>query len=323
MNLIFTVCSANQLHQAQCLGKSIQKQNPDYEFVIGLVDVLPTSFSSAFRVVSIKEIASPFFEQMKEQFTCTELVAACKPAFASYFFKENPTVEKLICVDPWILVTDSLSEFFGKLEQANILLTPNISEAIDLKRECNEMQFLNEGLYSSGFIGIKRSETTFAFLGWWQTHILKYGYLDYEKGMGSDQLCLNFVPLFYDKVSIDFDPAYNVAFWNLSEKNITYKDGTYWINGQKKMVFFNFKGYSFQKPERLSIYWKSASLKNFPVLKPFVKQYQQDLLAEKASEFISIIPAYGRYVPAPKELNVIEKGIKSIAKTIIDTINRL
>lgn len=323
MNLIFTVCSANQLHQAQCLGKSIQKQQPNVEFVIGLVDILPASFSSAFRVVSIKEIASPFFEQMETQFTCTELVAACKPAFASYFFQENPEVKKLIYIDPWILVTDSLGEVFDKLEQANILLTPNISEAIDLKRECNEMQFLNEGLYSSGFIGMKCSDTTFAFLVWWQTHIVKYGYLDYEKGMGSDQLCLNFVPLFYDNVTIDFDPAYNVAFWNLSEKTIDYKEETYWINGKKKMVFFNFKGYSFQTPDRLSVYWKSACLKNVPVLTPFIKQYQQDLLAEKASEFISIIPAYGRYMPAPKALNFIEKGIKYVAERIIDRINKL
>ncbi len=323
MNLIFTVCSANQLPQAFALGKAIQQHQPACEFVIGLADEMPTTSDLPFKIIPITVLALPFFEKMSKQFTSAEFVAACKPAFASYFFKENPTLEKLICIDPWILVTDSLSEVFDKLSEANILLTPNISAAIDLKRECNEMQFLNEGLYSSGFIGMKRSETTVAFLGWWQTHLLKYGYLDYEKGMGSDLLCLNFVPLFYDKVTVDFDPAYNVAFWNLSEKTIEYKEGTYWINGQKKMVFFNFKGYSFQKPTHLSSYWKSAHLKNFPVLKPLVEHYQQALINQKASEFASIIPAYGRYVPTPKELNFIEKGVKSIAKGIINTINNL
>ena len=40
MTLAFTICSINYLAQAQTLGQSLQKTNPDVEFVIGLVDKL-------------------------------------------------------------------------------------------------------------------------------------------------------------------------------------------------------------------------------------------------------------------------------------------
>ena len=40
MTLAFTLCSINYLAQAQTLGQSLRKTNPNVEFVIGLVDRL-------------------------------------------------------------------------------------------------------------------------------------------------------------------------------------------------------------------------------------------------------------------------------------------
>ena len=38
---VFTLCAANYLAHAKTLGESLAQHNPDYHFVIGLVDRLP------------------------------------------------------------------------------------------------------------------------------------------------------------------------------------------------------------------------------------------------------------------------------------------
>ena len=43
MILAFTICSVNYLAQARTLGDSLRQTNPDWHFVIGLVDDLKTA----------------------------------------------------------------------------------------------------------------------------------------------------------------------------------------------------------------------------------------------------------------------------------------
>ena len=55
MITVFTVCSANYLAQAKTLGQSLHQHNPDYHFVIGLVDRISPELDPALKTTLLPE----------------------------------------------------------------------------------------------------------------------------------------------------------------------------------------------------------------------------------------------------------------------------
>ena len=92
MTLVFTLCSVNYLAQAITLGDSLKEQNPDMNFVIGLVDKLETkeidqSKLPKFQLLEVDKINISDFEEMCLRYNITELNTAVKPYYFDYFLK--------------------------------------------------------------------------------------------------------------------------------------------------------------------------------------------------------------------------------------------
>jgi hypothetical protein len=321
MKLIYTVCTANYLYQALTMGESLKKTNPDYELIIGLVDKLPvTDFKIPYQIIPISEVEEVNLAGFKGEYTVMEVATACKPVFGLYLFEKFPDLEKLIYFDTDLWITDSVEPIEKNLDSYDIIITPHITQPIDLQEEWNEKQFLNAGLYNTGFVGMKRSENTFKFLNWWKNHLKDYGYYDFCNGMGIDQLCVNFVPLFYDKVLIEYSSAYNLAYWNIHEREVSFTNGKYLINGNENLIFFHFSGYTPEKPNLLSKHIKSSKTSNYPVLKQLFKEYNEALLRNHFQFFKQIIPAYGIYNLPKKEKNFLAKLVEKSAWKAINFI---
>ncbi|MCU0467357.1 MAG: hypothetical protein MUF58_02055 [Arcicella sp.] len=322
MKLIYTVCTANYLYQALTMGESLKNTNPDYELIIGLVDEIPvTDFQIPYKIIPISDVQTVNLAGFKGEYTVMEVATACKPVFGLYLFEKYPNLEKLIYFDTDLWILDSVEPIQEKLNNYDIILTPHITQPIDLQEQWNEKQFLNAGLYNTGFVGMRRSENTFNFLNWWKNHLKDYGYYDFCNGMGIDQLCVNFVPLFYDKVLIDYNPAYNLAYWNLHERKVEFSNGKYLINGKENLLFFHFSGYSPEKPQLLSRHIKSSKTSNYPALITLFDIYHKALLKNHYQFFKSIIPAYGKYNPPKKEKGFIAQLIEKSAWKIINFID--
>lgn len=321
MKLIYTVCTANYLYQALTMGESLKKTNPDYELIIGLVDELPlTDFVIPYQIIPISEVQEVNLSGFKGEYTVMEVATACKPIFGLYLFEKYPDLVKLIYFDTDLWITDSIEPIEKNLDSYDIIITPHITQPIDLQEEWNEKQFLNAGLYNTGFVGMKRSENTFKFLNWWKNHLKDYGYYDFCNGMGIDQLCVNFVPIFYDKVLIEYSPAYNLAYWNIHEREVCFENGKYVINGKENLMFFHFSGYTPDKPNLLSKHIKSSKISNYPVLNPLFKEYNDALLKNHFQFFKQITPVYGIYNPPKKEKNFLAKFIEKSAWKAINLI---
>ena len=321
MKLIYTVCTANYLYQALTMGESLKKTNPDYELIIGLVDVLPvTDFEIPYQIIPIAEVQEVNLAGFKGDYTVMEVATACKPVFGLYLFEKYPDLEKLIYFDTDLWITDSIEPIEKNLDSYDIIITPHITQAIDLQEEWNEKQFLNAGLYNTGFVGMKRSENTLKFLHWWKNHLKDYGYYDFCNGMGIDQLCVNFVPIFYDKVLIEYSPAYNLAYWNIHERKVTFRNGKYVINGMENLLFFHFSGYTPDKPNLLSKHIKFSKIDHYAILKPLFKDYNKSLLRNHYQFFKKIIPAYGKYNLPKKEKNFVLSLIEKSAWKMINFI---
>jgi len=303
------------------MGDSLKKTNPGFELIIGLVDELPAlDFEIPYKIIPISEIQPVNLVGFKGEYTVMEVATACKPVFGLYLFDKYPNIDKLIYFDTDLWITDSLESIEKNLDIYDIILTPHITQPIDLEEEWNEMQFLNAGLYNTGFVGMKRSENTIKFLSWWKNHLKDYGYYDFCNGMGIDQLCVNFVPVFYDKVLIEYSPAYNLAYWNIHERTVNLVNGKYEINGKENLLFFHFSGYTPDKPDLLSKHIKSSKIANYPVLKPLFKEYDEALLRNHFQFFKQIIPAYGKSTPPKNEKSFLAELIEKSAWKAINFI---
>ena len=321
MKLIYTVCTANYLYQALTMGESLKKTNPDYELIIGLVDELPVmDFEIPYQIIQISEVQEVNLAGFKGEYTVMEVATACKPVFGLYLFEKYIALEKLIYFDTDLWITDTIQSIEKNLDSYDIIITPHITQPIDLQEEWNEKQFLNAGLYNTGFVGMKRSENTFKFLNWWKNHLKEYGYYDFCNGVGIDQLCVNFVPIFYDKVLIEYGPAYNLAYWNIHEREVTFENGKYIINRIENLMFFHFSGYTPDKPNLLSKHIKSSKISNYVVLNSLFKEYSEALLRNHFQFFNQIIPAFGKYNPPKKEKNFVATFIEKSAWKMINII---
>ena len=302
-------------------GNPLSKSNPDYELISGLINEKPTlSIEATHQIIPISEVQPVNLAGFKGDYTVMEVATACKPVFGLYLFEKYPELDKLIYFDTDLWITDSVEPIIKNLDSFDIILTPHITQPIDLQEQWNEKQFLNAGLYNTGFVGMKRSENTIKFLTWWKNHLKDYGYYDFCNGMGIDQLCANFVPLFFEKVLIEYSPAYNLAYWNLHERKLSLVNEKVVVNDTENLMFFHFSGYSPDKPELLSKHIKSSKTSNYPVLKTLFSDYNEALLRNHFQFFKSIIPTYGIYNSPKKEKNFIAQTIEKSAWKVINFI---
>ena len=75
MKIAFTICSNNYLSLARVLGKSLVKHNPEYKFIIGLVDKRDPSivkFYQDFEVVPCDEIGLKELDDMANKYSIAE-----------------------------------------------------------------------------------------------------------------------------------------------------------------------------------------------------------------------------------------------------------
>ena len=82
-------------------------------------------------------------------------------------------------------------------------------------------------------------------LEWWKLRLRSWGYINVYEGMFTDQIWMNFLPLFYDKVLIFKHPGANVAHWNLGERHLQKIDGKYYVNDKKyPLLFYHFSAFT-------------------------------------------------------------------------------
>jgi lipopolysaccharide biosynthesis glycosyltransferase len=290
LTLVFTLCSNNYLAQAITLGNSLLKHNPSYLFKIGLVDKKNTSIDYAkisFEIIEVERIGINAFNDMVKRYSITELNTAVKPAYFQYFFTSELNYSNIIYLDPDILVYESFAELEMELSKSDIIIIPHITKPINDNKSQAENDFLNSGLYNLGFLALKRSEESAAFLDWWADRLTNKAHIDFAKGMFTDQLWINLVPLFFENVEILKHPGYNVAYWNLHERSLTKIDNNFIINSRWPLVFYHFSGYDPLKPEILSKYQDRYSFNDRKDVLQLFTDYRKRLLENYYMDFIT------------------------------------
>lgn len=330
--IAYTCCSNNYLAQAKILGDSLIAHNPDYVFVICLIDHLIDEIDySIFKphiIKPIEEIGIFRFDDLAEKYNIIELNTAVKASCCKYLLHLSDEVECVFYFDPDIKIFNSLTGLEVEFEKNDILLTPHTTKAIPLDDLApQESVFLNYGIYNLGFIGVKKiSSSVSEMLDWWEERKFKNGYIDVANGVFVDQLYMNHVPLFFNKVKVLREFGYNAAPWNLHErKDISLENGELLMNDGSKLTFFHFSSYSYLYPEKISKSYNRYSFDNCPDLKPLYKEYHSQLLKNNVGKLSQIECFYVKQqrIIAEKEIKIKEIQIKKYNRKLSVRLKKL
>lgn len=304
MTLAFTICSINYLAQARTLGDSLRETNPDWQYVIGLVDKLdqaglPDSLRPPYPMLEVDSIEIEDFAGMCDRYDITELNTAVKPYYIDYFFRNYPDATEVIYFDPDIIVFQPLTRLSQHLCEYNLVLTPHICSPVDDWERPNELHHLGTGVFNLGFIGLQRTDESRRFVEWWKQRLVDECRIDLCNGLFVDQHWVNFAPIYHDGVWIEKHPGYNAAYWNLHERYMSEEASVWKVNQQYELQFFHYSGYSPHKPHEISKYQTRYEFADRPDVVGLFDLYRQRLIANQNDTYRTY-PCY--YIKPPKTL---------------------
>jgi glycosyltransferase involved in cell wall biosynthesis len=297
-----TIVACNFLPQASILAESFAAHHPDGNFTVLLIDDEDRSFDETpfgQPCLRLRDIGLSALEiaELVSIYEVTELATAVKPMLLRYLLVQGR--DHILYLDPDIKIYDSLEHAATLASQHGIVLTPHMTAPLPKDGlRITDAHILSSGIYNLGFIGL--GTDTEAFIDWWWSKTRRDALVDHENMMFTDQRWIDYVPAFF-RHSILKHPGYNVAYWNLHERDLIWTGNRYLVGGHP-LAFFHFSGYSKDSPHLLSKHQGDRPrilLSERPALRRICAEYQADL------ERIA-----GQHRPPPYGWDVLPSGMK-------------
>lgn len=277
-----TIIAKNYLPMARVLAESWGAFHPGSPIFVLLLDS-PTGFFSpeaeAFQPVFMSELEIPNLNGFLFKYTVLEASTAVKPYLLSYLFRQY-SIDKLLYLDPDILILNSLDRLSVYLDEANILLTPHLLSPLpnDGRRQTDH-DILKSGTYNLGFLGLRNGPESERLLQWWSGKLYHHCVVAIENNLFVDQRWMDLAPALFDGVRILRDPGYNMAYWNLHERSLSAGHDVS-INGGEPLYFFHFSGFDADKPWIVSKHQDRFEMADIGDTRKLYSQYR-DMLVEK------------------------------------------
>ncbi len=311
------MCSLNYLAQAKTLGASMLEHNPEYTFIIGLVDRVEgrirTDELAPLHILEAERIGIPDFGQMVDRYNIVELNTSVKPFYIEYFFRHYQA-GTVIYLDPDIYVYHSFAAVEAELAGYNLLLTPHVTTPVRESCGPRETMFLNFGLYNLGFIALRNTPLSRQFVSWWQDKLKEQCLAKVEVGLYVDQLWVNFAPLYFEGVGVSTNLGLNMAYWNFHERTLTQAAGGISVNDAFPLVFFHFSSYNPEKPGTIARY-TNCTFTQKPDVYPLFEKYRATLLQNGYAHYRTIECAFVREKRLAEEARLQKLNATFQAKT--------
>lgn len=315
--IAFTICSNNYLAKARVTAETFTAHHPDYNFIVFLVDEFKPDVDYKaipnVEIVAIKDIV-PYIDELARKYSIVELNTAVKPAAFTYLFAKY-NCSHIMYLDPDLVIYDHFTEIEDLVEKGmNIIITPHSCSPIDDGFVPSEIHISIYGQYNLGFLAVRNSGETQRFLNWWHDRLMKYCYIEPEKGMFTDQLWINYAPIYFDGVHILKHLGYNVANWNFYERPITKINNAYYIAEKDKLKFIHFSHYKFHNPYLMSSQQNRHKIDDLKYMRTLVDEYQ-GMLIKNNQAILELVPCYYQlmYVNDRKENEQKDSLVKTSA----------
>lgn len=246
--LVFTSCTNNYIPKARILASTLKAQHPEWQFCLLLGETPPEGFCLAEepfdRIVAFDEIGIASYHSWLFRHRVVEICTAAKGP-ALYHFLVTEGHEKVLYLDPDIMVLNTLAPLEDLLDQHDVLLTPHQLAMQTTKQgvEDNELCALQHGVFNLGFVGVANRGQGIEFARWWRDRLLQYCYDDIPRGLFTDQRWCDLAPAFFSRLHIVRDHGCNAASWNLTDRTITLNDDNVFMANEGPLRFYHFTGY--------------------------------------------------------------------------------
>ena len=275
---IVTIVSNNYLHFARSLMQSVAKHHPHAERYCVIVDTdlsYASELKEEFTTLAMSQLNLPFGDEFAFQYTILELNTAVKPWALEHLLDAG--YEEVLYIDLDIYLYSPLAEISDLLSSGtSIILTPHLLAPMTDDKNPTELQIRNAGTYNLGFCAISNQAITRHFLHWWQGKLERDCVVDFSRGIFVDQSWMDLVPTLFEQVNILRHHGYNVAYWNLAQRDVTKNtDGTLSVNGER-LVFFHFSGLNPSNPQAFSKHQNRYTLDNMnPLVTRLAMEYSE------------------------------------------------
>ncbi len=291
-----TIAARNYLAMARTLAGSFLACNPDSRFSVLVVDALPGEIPSTdgLEVVTPHDLCldPAEFSRMALLYDVTELSTALKPWALELLLDRGADVA--VYLDPDIYVYSALDEVEHAALDSGILLTPHtVSPMRRDNLRPSEADIMGAGVYNLGFIAVNKDAR--GMLGWWQERLRRDSISAPEQMIFTDQRWIDLVPGYFDH-GVLRDPGYNVAYWNLDNRQIEWDGEGYRVNS-RPLRFFHFSGYNPDTPWILSKYVADRPrvlLSEHPTVRKLCDEYAAVLKIEGFDRSLGTPYRFGR-----------------------------
>lgn len=314
-----TIVSRNYFSYALTLRESFLKNHPDGAFHILIVDKKDETFkvNEEVAVTWVEDLDIPNFSSYAMRYDILELNTNVKPTFLLKLLKKY---EKVTYIDPDIQVFRSLDIIFNRLNEYSIVLTPHIISPMTDNMKPGEIDFLINGQFNLGFIGVSNSEQAIKMLEWWEARCLEQGYNEPSQGLFVDQKWMNLVPCIFSGVYIEKSVGCNMAYWNLHERMLEKKNDSWLVNKSEPLYFFHFSGLILDDENDISKYQNRFNLMQRPDLKEIFSIYRQKLRDNGHLNFQKLKYGFSTFADG-KLISSIARRLYTINEFPVDSIN--
>ena len=245
--IVFTSITKNYFAKAVVLANSIKRVNPSVVFHVVMAehepftadDVIPDSIDS---IITLSEFDDILDEQYLFMHSLVEVCTALKPLYLNKLLQNG--WQKIHYFDPDMRVFSDISVAIDSMDDATIGLTPHITSP-DFNLDSimiNEMSAAKHGVFNLGFLAIKSSDESKLFAKWWADRVIKFGFSETFMGSFTDQKVCDFAPCYFTGLKVLRHPGFNVAHWNLNDRQVKTIDDEIYV-GASKLVFYHFSAY--------------------------------------------------------------------------------
>ena len=294
----FTIASKNYLSYVRVLFDSLARTNPQFRRYLCLADLddpASASGSRTFDVVQADALGIPHFEDFAFRYDIMEFNTAVKPYMFQWLFA-NTDVDAVIYLDPDIQCFSGLDVIVKLLaDGASVVATPHVTAPLEDGLRPNDSHLLQAGVFNLGFIAVGRCREGNSFLAWWGRRMATQCINSISDSLFVDQKWCDLLPCYVEKLAVLRRPGFNVAYWNLSERNLAVDAGGRFSCNGEPLAFFHFSGINPADTKTLSKHQNRHFLSNLPVVRRLVEDYVHELKLAGWEETRNLPYAYGTF----------------------------
>ncbi len=315
MKIAFTVCNRYHLRHALALAHSLKKYNPDRHFFWGWVDRMKLpDLPDWITLIPAESLEIADWADMESRYHDFELVAACKPFFARHILAAFPNCEELLFLSPTTLLFDSIDQVVEN--SAFLQLSPQRLRPVAATENypaalLDDKRILNTGMYKAGSWIMHPDGQERALLDWWCDRMNDRGFFNLCEGMCLDQLWLNYLPIYHERVETVRNPGWQYGLHAIPGSRLTRTDGKYFVD-DSPLISLDFAGLESHHPV-----WSDHTdlAKKQPLWNDLRKFYRALLQTYNVQAEVGE-PTYGQITPISSNRAFRKKAVRFLNKVV-------